>query len=103
MNIFETKSIFAHSMQLNNLLYRKNAQNYQANLYLKSGLGLIHDSNQIEPLLFSGLAADWETRRLFASYSNRFMWGGDVFNLINNSWRLSFAPILETMEIFILG
>ncbi len=88
---FRDDPSYAHSLQLNNLLFRKNAKNYQANIYLRSGLGLIHERTRLAPLMFSGLAMDWESRRLYAAYANRFLWGGDVFNMINNSWRVGFA------------
>ena len=94
------KNLFAHSMQVNNLIFRKNAKNYQTNFYIKSGLGLIHSDTQIEPLLYSGLALDWETRRFYASYSNRFYWGHDLFSLINNRYRLGIAPYIANFGDF---
>ena len=89
---FKHEPAYAHSFTVNNLLKRINSPNYQANLYTKSGIGLIHDSSEIAPLLFSGLSADIENRRLYASYSNRFLWGGDVFSQINNRFRFGLAP-----------
>lgn len=66
-----------NAIQVNKLIKRWNKQNSQANLYLKSGLGFAYSDNgsfnhEFEPSGFVGIAGDWETRRLFASYQNRY-------------------------------
>lgn len=89
---FRLQDAYSHAFQLNNLLHRFNHKGYQANIYLKSGLGIAHNSDRVAPALFSGIAMDWETRRLFASYSNRFYWAQDIQEYINNSFRVGVAP-----------
>lgn len=59
--------------QYNRLVKRWNAPKSQANLYLNLGLGGAEtfDGNDQRAAGFVGVAADWETRRWFASYSAR--------------------------------
>lgn len=57
-------------VQYNRLVHRWNAPRSQANLYIKAGLGRAErfDGEGAELGSFLGVAADWETRRWFASY-----------------------------------
>ena len=80
------------SLQLNNLLKRWNKPKEQANLYLKSGVGVAYDSGDADLAAFTGIAADWETRRLFTSYENRFFWAGDTDRFITHKARVGVAP-----------
>jgi hypothetical protein len=62
-----------HALQFNYLAKRWNSEDSQANLYLKSGLGFTRDQeDETNEAAFAGLAFDWEDRRYFASYENRF-------------------------------
>lgn len=86
-----------HSIQWNRLVHRWNNPASQANLYLKSGIGFAHTDNQaakgdIEPALFTGLAADWEDRRWFVSYENRANYAGDIDRSFSQSFRAGVAP-----------
>lgn len=80
------------AFQLNNLLKRWNKKNEQANIYLKSGIGVAYDSDKVDPAAFSGLAVDWETRRYFTSYENRFLWADESDKFIKHSARIGIAP-----------
>lgn len=88
---------FHHGLQLNNLIKRWNMPDAQANLYLKSGLGMAHaESGEHEGdstvAGFTGLAADWENRRFFISYENRYLEAGDIDNHFEQSGRIGLAP-----------
>jgi len=88
-----------HALQLNNLLKRWNKKRSQANLYLKSGLGLVYSDYQsfnsdIEPVVFTGMAADWETRKYFVSYENRFMKSNEITDNFRQKGRIGFAPYI---------
>ncbi len=62
-----------HALQFNYLAKRWNAKKSQANLYFKTGLGTTTDqANDTDTAAFAGLAYDWEDRRYFFSYENRF-------------------------------
>ena len=87
------------SIQLNNLLKRWNQKDSQANLYLKSGLGYAdRNSSRLEDdsslAGFTGLAADWESRRYFTSYENRYIEAGSVDDSFMQSIRMGIAPYL---------
>lgn len=86
-----------HALQMNNLLKRWNGPASQANLYLKSGIGLAQSDkgnfdNKIEAAAFTGIATDWETRRYFISYENRYTEAGDIDDFYMQSARVGIAP-----------
>lgn len=64
--------------QVNNLLKRWNGPDFQGNLYLKTALGAARGQGEESPAGFSALAADWEDRRWFTSYSARVQSFGGV-------------------------
>ena len=90
---------YVHALQMNNLLKRWNKRNSQANFYMKSGIGLAysdkdtrdHESN---PAAFTGLAADWEDRRYFISYKNRYTKAGNFDDFYKQSVRAGIAPYI---------
>ena len=88
-----------HALQLNNLLKRWNKRHSQANLYLKSGIGFAYsDKAQFDSetafAAYTGLAADWETRRYFVSYENRFTEAGDISDEFRQKARIGIAPYI---------
>lgn len=78
--------------QLNYLVKRWNKPKEQANIYLKSGVGIAYDGDNTDPAAFTGVAVDWETRRYFSSYENRFLWAGDVDKFAQHKARVGIAP-----------
>lgn len=84
----------ADSAQLNYLIKRWNTPTSQANLYIKSGVGVIYDDGETDAAVFTGLAADWETRRWFTSYENRAFKGGNINSFVNHKARVGVAPYL---------
>lgn len=84
-----------HGLQLNNLLKRWNMPGAQANAYLKTGLGAALKGDDQTAAGFAGLAADWETRRYFTSYENRYTEaGGAVEGFFMQKARLGIAPYI---------
>lgn len=86
-----------NTIQMNNLLKRWNNKNSQANLYLKSGLGVAHSDadsfdSETDAAGFIGIAADWEDRRYFISYKNRYTEAGDIADFYMQSARVGWAP-----------
>ncbi len=82
------------SLQWNHLIKRWNGAGYQANTYLKSGIGVAYDDGEYEPAVFTGFAADWETRRWFTSYENRFFHAGDIDKFAKHKARVGVAPYI---------
>ncbi len=88
------ESYHADTLQHNELLKRWNAPASQANIYLKSGVGVAYDSHDQAPAAFTGLAADWEDRRYFISYENRFFWADDLDKFVRHNARIGIAPYI---------
>lgn len=70
------------------LINRKNTAQSQRNLYFKTGVGLNNIDNH-----FYSLAGDWETRRLFSSFSVKKSSGVD-YDMLEQSVRVGIAPYL---------
>jgi len=88
-----------NSVQMNNLLKRWNSKNSQANFYLKSGVGIAYSDagdfdGETEAAGFTGIALDWEDRRYFTSYENRYIEAGDIDNGYMQSARVGIAPYI---------
>ena len=88
-----------HALQMNNLLKRWNNPGSQANLYLQSGIGAAYSNKQPfdrdwRPAAFTGLAADWENRRFYTSYENRFTWAEDIASAFMQQARIGIAPYI---------
>ena len=84
-------------VQVNKLLKRWNKRDSQANLYLKSGVGVAHSDagefdGETSAAGFIGFATDWEDRRRFASYENRYTTAGRIDDFFQQSARLGWAP-----------
>ena len=87
------------AVQMNNLLKRWNKPASQANIYLKSGVGVAYSDkgafdHEAEPAFYTGLAADWEDRRYFISYENRYTEAGDIDDFFMQSSRVGIAPYI---------
>ncbi len=89
------ESTHIDSVQLNNLIKRWNSKGEQANFYIKSGVGIAYEHGETAPAAFTGIALDWETRRYFTSYENRFLWTDDVGNsFVKHKGRVGIAPYI---------
>lgn len=88
-----------NAVQMNNLLKRWNMPDAQANLYLKSGAGIAYSDKgtfdgETAPAFFTGLATDWENRRFFVSYENRYTEAGDIDDFYMQSARIGITPYI---------
>ncbi|MBI1393227.1 MAG: hypothetical protein GC152_10855 [Alphaproteobacteria bacterium] len=85
-----------NGVQATYLAKRWFGENYQANLYVYGGVGAATGvgANQAgtNAAGFVGVMADWETRRLFASYRARALAAGDVDSSFMQAARVGFAP-----------
>lgn len=94
---FKKNNFQMNAFQVNNLLYRRNTLNSQANIYLRSALGLATCSDnscgQSSQFGYStGILSDWETQRLFVSYSNRYLNAYQLSHFFSQSARIGVAP-----------
>lgn len=88
-----------HGLQFNYLAKRWNQPSAQANLYFKTALGQKkEEKNQLElvtdEVLYLGVAVDWENRRFFSSYSNRFQFSQSGIESRSHSARLGLTPYI---------
>lgn len=93
------KEFDIHAVQMNNLLKRWNKKDSQANIYLKSALGVVDGKGfnydgETDGAAFTGISADWETRRYFTSYENRYTYAGDFDDFFQQSARVGVAPYI---------
>lgn len=77
-------------IQVNNLLKRWNKKDSQANLYLKSAAGIAEGG----VAGFTGIATDWEDRRYFISYENRYAEGDTINGFFQQEARVGIAPYI---------
>lgn len=91
---FRNSETNSDTAQLNYLVKRWNGDGSQANLYLKSGAGVAYGDGDTAPALYTGMAVDWETRRLFTSYENRFYYADDVEKFARHTARVGVAPYI---------
>lgn len=97
LEYWRDKDFTLNAIQMNNLLKRWNKKDSQANLYLKSGLGVAYSDagdfdGETSAAGFTGLAADWEDRRYFVSYENRYTEAGKIDDFYQQSARVGWAP-----------
>ena len=84
-----------HGVQINHLLKRWNKPASQANFYMKYAAGTVIDkNNNADPGAFAGFAFDWEDRRYFTSYENRFFNARDIDRFFMQKARLGIAPYI---------
>ncbi len=88
-----------HALHMNNLLKRWNGEGSQANLYLRTGIGAAYSDedefdSHTELVAFAGISTDWETRRYFVSYQNRYVDAGNIADNFSQRFKAGFAPYL---------
>ncbi len=87
-----------NSIQYNRLIKRWNKPQEQANFYWKAGLGtakIVQPGFEGSHLsYFTGFAADWETRRYFTSYENRYYNFNSYGNFFSQKARIGIAPYI---------
>lgn len=96
---WRNKEMVLNAVQVNNLLKRWNNPKSQANAYLKSGVGIAYsDADQFDGKTsaagFTGIALDWEDRRYFTSYENRYTEAGAIDDFYQQSARIGITPYI---------
>ena len=75
------------------MLHRRNTKESQANIYLKGAIGLA-DNDNTYGAASAGIAIDWETRRYFTSYENRYLTTEPIENNFDQKARIGIAPYI---------
>lgn len=81
-----------HTITYNRLLKRWNAADSQGNVYLLTGLGAAYHGDDSNPAGTLGIEADWETRRIYFSYENRYIAAGNIETSYSQKFRAGIAP-----------
>lgn len=81
-----------HTATYNRLLKRWNKPDSQANIFLLTGLGVAARADDQNAAGTIGIEADWENRRLYAAYENRFVHAGNIEKSFSQFARAAFAP-----------
>lgn len=83
-----------HTLNYNRLLKRWNGPDSQANIFLMTGAGVGEDHGDTAPAAFGGIEADWETRRYYTLYENRFIGSSAINESFSQRARLGIAPYI---------
>jgi hypothetical protein len=90
---FKKEQISLNSLQLNNLVKRWNMPAAQANIYLKSNIGNANKSNQNQLYSSIGIAGDFETRKYFIAYKNKYYkTNGHILSSFQQKITIGVAP-----------
>lgn len=82
--------LWLNAIQINRVLMRVNTIHSQANVYVKGAVGVVAPSINVGG--FGGLSMDWETRRYFVSYHNRWVTLSKAVGWFQHAARLGMAP-----------
>jgi len=96
---WQQKEYFLNSINLNYLIKRINKKRSQANVYVKSGLGIISSDygnyeNKNEMAGHLEISTDWETRRYFISYLSKGIKSESIDNTYIQRAKLGIAPYI---------
>jgi hypothetical protein len=83
---------------VNYLIKRWNLPGAQGNIFGMTGAGVSRFKGDDEFSAWTGILADYETRRIFTSYEIRGMYAGDFEKSVWQRARVGFAPYLANYE-----
>lgn len=97
---FKDREWHYNGLQLNFLAKRWNNPDSQANFYVLSSIGNAYSNykdldDEKETAGFIGMATDWEDRRFFVSYENRYVQAGSIAESFAQKARVGVAPYIE--------
>lgn len=95
---FKDKGYWLHSAQFNYLAYRKNMPDAQMNIFLMSGVGAGLKNDVAHPAAWSGILADYETRRIFISYDNNYTYANTIESSFTQKARFGVAPYIGAFD-----
>lgn len=84
--------------QVNYLVKRWNFPGAQGNIFSMTGAGVSRFKGDDEFSAWTGILADYETRRIFTSYEIRGMYAGDIEKSVWQRARVGFAPYLANYD-----
>ena len=84
-----------YGLQANYLFKRWNNKDSQGNIFLLSGLGAASIDDDTDFGGYVGMEADWEDRKYYISYENRYTFAGDVKEAYQQRARIGIAPYIS--------
>ena len=87
--------------RVNHLLWRKNGEDSQANIYLLTGLGMVDseiERRDTREVYMGGFEADWETRTLFTALKYYYFTSPAVTDISMAQARIGFSPFESGFE-----
>ena len=84
--------------ELNYLVKRWNLPEGQGNIFSTSGVGVSRVDGENKFTAWSGILADYETRKIFVSYEPRLMYVDDVEKSVWQRARVGFAPYVANYD-----
>lgn len=82
------------AVQGNYLVKRWNMPGSQANAYVNAGAGAATADGETDPVVYAGSEIDWEDRRFFTLYQNRFLWADDTEKFAKHMARVGVTPYI---------
>ncbi len=84
--------------QFNTLIRRWNFPDGQGNVFNMTGVGISHMAGNTQPSAWTGILADYETRRVFTSYELRLMYAGNIESSVWQKARVGVAPYIANYD-----
>lgn len=84
--------------QLNTLIKRWNMPDGQGNIFNMTGAGVSTMDGETEPSAWTGILADYETRRIFTSYEARLMYTNNMETSLWQRARVGVAPYVGNYD-----
>ncbi len=84
--------------QLNTLIKRWNLPEGQGNIFNMTGAGVSHYQDKDKFSAWTGILADYETRRIFTSYEARLMYVDTIEKSLWQRARVGFAPYVANYD-----
>lgn len=94
----QDKEFLTVGPQFNTLIKRWNLPDGQGNIFNMTGAGVSRWHGDEEFSAWTGILADYETRRIFTSYEVRLMYAGDIEKSAWQRARVGFAPYLANYD-----
>lgn len=88
-------------LRLNHLLWRKNASDSQANIYLHSGAGFFSqgwDEGSSQGMAMGGVELDWEDRSRYLSFKRLQFHAPRALDAGMTQARIGFSPVIADFE-----
>lgn len=88
-------------VRLNHLLWRKNTENSQANIYLLSGVGMVDseiDKKDTREAYMGGVEVDWETRTIYTALKHYQFSSPALTDISMTQARVGFSPFESGFE-----